>query len=51
MTAHSASRDDMREVMDTADCLISHDEVERALDRMAEEITRSEEHTSELQSR
>ncbi|MBN8411046.1 hypoxanthine-guanine phosphoribosyltransferase [Halomonas denitrificans] len=38
--AHSASRDDMREVMDTADCLISHDEVERALDRMAEEITR-----------
>lgn len=38
--AHSASRDDMREVMDTADCLISHDEVERALDRMADEITR-----------
>ncbi|MGM0703474.1 MAG: hypoxanthine-guanine phosphoribosyltransferase [Pseudomonadota bacterium] len=29
----------MREVMETADCLITHDEVERALDRMADEIT------------
>ncbi|QEM82006.1 hypoxanthine-guanine phosphoribosyltransferase [Halomonas binhaiensis] len=37
---HSASLDDMRDVMDNADCLISHDEVERALDRMADEITR-----------
>ncbi|MGQ7249439.1 hypoxanthine-guanine phosphoribosyltransferase [Halomonas sp. V046] len=30
----------MREVMDSADCLISHDEVEHALDRMADAITR-----------
>ncbi|MDR9440709.1 MAG: hypoxanthine-guanine phosphoribosyltransferase [Halomonas sp.] len=30
----------MRDVMDNADCLISQPEVERALDRMAEEITR-----------
>nr|WP_300312480.1 hypoxanthine-guanine phosphoribosyltransferase [Halomonas sp.] len=37
---YSASLDDMRDVMDNADCLISHDEVERALDRMADEITR-----------
>ncbi|GEN25992.1 hypoxanthine-guanine phosphoribosyltransferase [Halomonas cupida] len=37
---HSASLDDMREVMDNADCLINHDEVELALDRMADEITR-----------
>lgn len=37
---HSASLDDMRDVMDNADCLISHDEVERALDRMADEMTR-----------
>lgn len=29
----------MRDVMDNADCLISHEEVERALDRMAEQIT------------
>ena len=29
----------MREVMDTADCLISHEQVERALDRMADQIT------------
>ncbi|TDO13986.1 MULTISPECIES: hypoxanthine-guanine phosphoribosyltransferase [Halomonas] len=31
---------DMRDVMDNADCLISQREVERALDRMADEITR-----------
>lgn len=31
---------DMRELMASADCLISQEEVERALDRMAEEITR-----------
>ncbi|CBV42592.1 hypoxanthine-guanine phosphoribosyltransferase [Halomonas elongata] len=31
---------DMRAVMDSADCLISQQEVERALDRMAEELTR-----------
>ncbi|MFG6179203.1 hypoxanthine-guanine phosphoribosyltransferase [Halomonas sp. THAF12] len=31
---------DMREVMDSADCLISQQEVERALDRMADEIAR-----------
>lgn len=31
---------DMRDVMDNADCLISQPEVERALDRMADEITR-----------
>ncbi len=31
---------DMREVMDNADCLISQEAVERALDRMADEITR-----------
>jgi hypoxanthine phosphoribosyltransferase len=31
---------DMRHLMDNADCLISHEQVERALDRMAEEITR-----------
>ena len=31
---------DMRDVMETADCLISQPEVERALDRMADEITR-----------
>lgn len=37
---HSASLDDMREVMENADCLINHDEVELALDRMADEITR-----------
>lgn len=29
----------MRDVMENADCLISHEEVERALDRMAEQIT------------
>ncbi|WP_136246833.1 hypoxanthine-guanine phosphoribosyltransferase [Halomonas borealis] len=29
---------DMREVMDSADCLISQEEVERALDRMADKI-------------
>ena len=34
------SLDSMRELMDNADCLISQQEVERALDRMAEEITR-----------
>jgi len=31
---------EMHEVMDNADCLISQPEVERALDRMADEITR-----------
>ncbi|AXY40743.1 MULTISPECIES: hypoxanthine-guanine phosphoribosyltransferase [Halomonas] len=31
---------DMREVMDNADCLITQEAVERALDRMADEITR-----------
>ncbi|SEK32139.1 hypoxanthine-guanine phosphoribosyltransferase [Halomonas daqiaonensis] len=31
---------DMHDVMDNADCLISQPEVERALDRMADEITR-----------
>ncbi|PRY68701.1 hypoxanthine-guanine phosphoribosyltransferase [Halomonas ventosae] len=31
---------DMRDVMDNADCLISQPEVERALDRMADAITR-----------
>lgn len=31
---------DMRELMANADCLIRQEEVERALDRMAEEITR-----------
>lgn len=31
---------DMREVMDNADCLITQEAVERALDRMAAEITR-----------
>ena len=35
-----ASLDSMRELMDNADCLISQQEVERALDRMAEAITR-----------
>lgn len=34
------SLDSMRELMDNADCLISQQEVERALDRMAEAITR-----------
>ena len=34
------SLDSMRELMDNADCLISQEQVERALDRMAEEITR-----------
>ncbi|MDZ7852706.1 MAG: hypoxanthine-guanine phosphoribosyltransferase [Halomonas sp.] len=34
------SLSDMRDVMDNADCLISQPEVERALDRMADEITR-----------
>src|SRR5690554_1675931 len=29
----------MRDVMENADCLISHEEVERALDRMAEQIS------------
>lgn len=29
----------MRDVMESADCLISHEQVERALDRMAEQIT------------
>ncbi|MCK2182958.1 hypoxanthine-guanine phosphoribosyltransferase [Halomonas getboli] len=32
------SLSDMREVMDSADCLISQEEVERALDRMADQI-------------
>lgn len=31
---------DMRDVMDDADCLISQPEVERALDRMADAVTR-----------
>lgn len=31
---------DMRDVMETADCLISQPEVERALDRMADALTR-----------
>ena len=30
------SLDSMRELMDNADCLISQEQVERALDRMAE---------------
>ncbi|MGM0984030.1 MAG: hypoxanthine-guanine phosphoribosyltransferase [Pseudomonadota bacterium] len=34
------SLSNMRDVMDNADCLISQPEVERALDRMADEITR-----------
>ena len=34
------SLDSIRELMDNADCLISQEQVERALDRMAEEITR-----------
>ena len=35
-----ASRDSMRELMENADCLITQQQVEDALDRMAEEITR-----------
>ena len=35
-----ASRDSMRELMENADCLITQEQVEHALDRMAEEITR-----------
>lgn len=34
-----ASRDSMRELMENADCLITQEQVEHALDRMAEEIT------------
>lgn len=34
------SLDSMRQLMDTADCLISQEQVERALDRMAEAITK-----------
>ncbi|MGS2743359.1 hypoxanthine-guanine phosphoribosyltransferase [Halomonas sp. LS-001] len=35
-----ASRDSMRELMENADCLITQQQVEHALGRMAEEITR-----------
>lgn len=38
-SAHGVSLDDMRDVMNNADCLITHDQVELALDRMAREIT------------
>ena len=34
-----ASLDTMRELMDNADCLISQQQVEQALDRMAEQIS------------
>ena len=40
-TDHHASIATMRDLMDNADCLITQQEVERALDRMAEEITAS----------
>jgi hypoxanthine phosphoribosyltransferase len=36
----ATSLTEMRDLMDTADCLIGQDEVERALDRMADAITR-----------